>query len=118
MTTTNAPLKRNPDLVALHRQLIALVTALDLAMGDADAGQVKVLAEQIAGVNARVTAVGRQLFARGSQEITEAASAVASVLPDIEHTLADLARIDAFVEGMTGMLALVDHAVATAKMIA
>lgn len=115
--TEPSPGLRNADLVILHRQLIALMARLDLAMDDApSAAQVKLLAEQIAQTNLRVTAVGRELFARSTTEIADAANAVAGVIPTVEKCLSDLARVGSFVGDMTNLLTLVDHAVATARM--
>ncbi len=102
----------NAELEVLHRRLVALVADLDLA----DAAQVRVLTEQIAAANVRVTAVGRVLFARQSKDVTAAAGEVAKSIPEVERALADLARLETFVSTMTGMLKLVDGAVATARL--
>ncbi len=107
----------NAALDVLHRRLVTLVADLDLAIDDAtDATQVRVLTEQIAAANVRVTAVGRVLFARQSKDVTAAAGEVAKSIPEVERALADLARLETFVSTMTGMLKLVDGAVATARL--
>lgn len=110
---------RNDELDAMHRGLVALVVKLELAVDEAaTAAQVKALGEQIVAANVRVTAIGRELFARRTKEISTAAAAVSARIPKVEDALADLARLDAFVANMTGMLKLVDHAVETARMAA
>lgn len=107
----------NADLQALHRQMVALVARLDLAIDDApDAAAVRAITEQIAAANARVTAVGRALFARQSERIASAAHDVEAVLPRVEEALADLDRLDELVASVTGVLRLVDRAVQTATM--
>ena len=110
---------KNPDLAMMHRQLVGLVTKLDLAIDDAvDAAQVKVLTEQIEQTNVRVSAIGRELFARSSEEISATAVVLSSKFPEIEEALANLAKIDALVTGVTGMLKLADAAVELARRAA
>lgn len=107
----------NAELAMLHRRLVALVANLDLAIDDAtDAAEVWVLTDQITAANVRVTAVGRVLFARQSEDVTVAAAQVVKSIADVEMALSDLARLETFVSTMTGMLKLVDGAVATARM--
>lgn len=108
----------NAELADLHRRLIGLVANLDLAIDDAgDAAQVRVLTEQIAAANVRVTAVGRVLFARQTSDLNAAALAVSKAIPEVEYALADLDRLETFVSAMTSMLELVDGAVATARLV-
>jgi hypothetical protein len=110
---------KNPDLAMIHRQLVGLVTKLDLAIDDAvDAAQVKVLTEQIEQTNVRVSAIGRELFAHSSEEISAAAVILSSRFPQIEEALVNLAKIDALVTGVTGMLKLADAAVELARRAA
>lgn len=107
----------NADLQALHRQLTALVARLDLAIDDApNAAAVRAITEQIAATNARVTAVGRALFANQSERISVAAREVGTIIPRVEEALADLERLDELVANVTGVLKLVDKAVQTAGM--
>lgn len=107
----------NPDLAEVHRGLVAVVARLDLAIDDApNAAAVRTLTGQIAEVNARLTAVQRQLMAHQTDGIRDAARDVASSLPGLELTLRDLDRVENVVEGVSSALALVNKAIDTALM--
>ncbi|MBB3693582.1 hypothetical protein [Sphingomonas sp. BK580] len=113
--TTPEPL-RNEDLADVHRELVSLSAALDRAIDEApDAATVRRLTAQIAALNVRITAVGRQLFATRSAEIAAAARDIHDSIPEVERALADLASLDDALSGLTAVLGIVDKAVGIAN---
>ncbi|GAA3262776.1 hypothetical protein GCM10020258_27440 [Sphingomonas yabuuchiae] len=76
----------NPDLHAMHRDLVALVRRLEWAIDSApDAAAIVAITEQMAEVNARVTSTGRVLLARQTDEIARHAKAFSDAVPEIER---------------------------------
>ena len=74
----------NPDLRAMHRDLVALVRRLEESIDAApDVATIEAITERMAEVNARVTATGRVLLAAQTEEIARHAQAVsaASIQP-------------------------------------
>lgn len=115
--TNDADERANPDLADMRGKLVALAARLDEAVDAApDAAAVRALTAQIAEVNARVTAVGRQLMARRTDAIRNGAQDVASALPRLGRALRNLDRIENLVAGVASVLALVDTAVETARL--
>ena len=109
----------NPDLTTVHRRLTAMVDQLDAAIDAApDAASVRKLTAQIAEVNARVTLVGRQLFARRTNALRDAAREVNDAIPRAERALRDVERLDELLSSVTSVLQLVDKAVGVAKAVA
>lgn len=117
--TTKQQRIQNPDLEHVHRELVGLVARLDESVGDApDAKAAQTILGQIAEINARVSALGRELFAARTDALAAASAAIADAIPEVEGAIADLERTQRFVAGVTRLLALVDDAVGTARMAA
>jgi Skp family chaperone for outer membrane proteins len=81
----------NPDLQAMHRDLVALVRRLEESIDTApDAAAITAISEQMAEVNARVTSTGRVLLAAETEEIARHAKAVSDAIPAIEKEIEHL----------------------------
>lgn len=107
----------NPDLHAMHRDLVALVRRLEESIDSArDVAAIVAITEQIAEVNARVTSTGRVLLARQTDEIARHAKAVSDALPEIEREIDALRDCERMVAGVAALLGTVDEAVRIATL--
>jgi hypothetical protein len=108
----------NPDLEAMHRDLVALAGRLERSIDNAPtAAAIGAITDQIVEVNARVTATGRVLLARQTEEIARHARAVSAAIPAIEEEIADPERCERLVRSITSMLGTVDDAVRMATLV-
>jgi len=108
----------NPDLAALHSQLVKLVAALDAAVASAATkSQVTALLDEIAEVNARVTMTGRQLFTQQTAAITREAAKVSAAVPEVQKAIDQLDNLKEFVGAMTKFLKMVDKVLSVAKLV-
>ncbi|MEG3086854.1 hypothetical protein [Sphingomonas sp. PB4P5] len=113
-----APAAANPDLTAVHGALVHLVVTLNASIAQATtSAQVTAITDEIAEVNARVTAAGRQLLTQQTAAITKNAKAVAAAIPDVEAAIAKFDDVRAFVGGVTKFLGIVDKAIDVAKIV-
>ena len=107
----------NPDLHAMHRDLIALVRRLEGAIDSApDAAAIVAITEQMAEVNARVTSTGRVLLARQTVEIARHAKAFSDAFPEIEREIDALRDCERIVAGVAALLGTADEAVRIATL--
>lgn len=107
----------NPDLQALHRDLIALVRRLELSIDNApDSAAIAAITEQMIEVNARVTATGRVLLAKQTEEISRLAKAVSGAIPAIEKEIENLQDCERMVRSVAALLGTVDEAVRVATL--
>lgn len=107
----------NPDLHAMHRDLVALVRRLEWAIDSApDAAAIVAITEQMAEVNARVTSTGRVLLARQTDEIARHAKAFSDAVPEIEREIDALRDCERMVAAVSALLGTVDEAVRIAKL--
>lgn len=108
----------NPDLKAVHGQLIAVVAELEAAIGNAKtSAEVNAILDEIIEVNARVTTAGRQLFTRQTEEISEAAKEVAAAVDETKEAIRRLEGVTALIQNVTKFLGIVDKVIATAKLV-
>ncbi|PTQ59349.1 hypothetical protein C8J26_3093 [Sphingomonas aurantiaca] len=113
---TGTPPAANPDLKAMHSSLVDLVVKLNASIGDAQtSAQVIAITDEIAEVNARVGAVGRQLLTQQTAVISRGAATVADAIPDVEAAIKKFDDIRAFVGGVTKFLRIVDKVIDIAK---
>jgi hypothetical protein len=113
-----APPAVNPDLRAVHTSLVELVAKLNASIAHATtAAQVTAITDEIAEVNARVAAAGRQLLTQQTAAITKSAEAVAAAIPDVEAAIKKFDDLREFVGGITKFLAIVDKAIDVAKLV-
>ncbi len=107
----------NPDLEAMHRNLVALVRRLEESIDFApDATAIAAITEQIGEVNARVTSTGRVLLAAQTEEISRHAKAVFDAIPGVEKEIETLENCERMVRSVAGLLGTVDEAVRVAKL--
>lgn len=117
MRNSTANSADNPDLQAMHRDLIALVRKLEVSIDCApDAAAIAAITEQMAEVNARVTSTGRVLLAAQTDEIARHAKEVADKIPIIEKELERLQSCERLVRSVAAVLGTVDEAVRVAKL--
>ena len=110
--------RENPELAAMHRDLIALMRRLELSMDSArDAAAIGVISDQILEATARVTAVGRVLLAAQTEEISRHARAVSAAIPEVERRIEDIEHLERMVSGMTAVLDAADNAVRVASLV-
>ncbi len=115
--TTPTVSNGNPDLQAMHCDLIALVRRLEESIDLApDAAAIIAITEQMAEVNARVTSTGRVLLARQTDEIAVHAKAVSDAIPAIEKEIDTLRDCERMVAGVAALLGTVDEAVRVARL--
>ena len=115
---TLAGREENPDLAAMHRDLIALVRRLEISIDSAPtAAAIGAISDQIVEVNARVTATGRVLLAQRTEEIARHAGAVAAAIPDVEREIEDLERFERVVGSVAAVLDAADEAVRVATLV-
>lgn len=115
---TGTPPAANPDLKAMHSSLVDLVVKLNASIGDAQtSAQVIAITDEIAEVNARVGAVGRQLLTQQTAVISRGAATVAEAIPDVEAAIKKFDDIRAFVGGVTKFLRIVDKVIDVAKTV-
>ncbi|MFD1033134.1 hypothetical protein ACFQ15_00510 [Sphingomonas hankookensis] len=108
----------NPDLKAMHRDLIALVRRLEESVDSAPtAAAIGAISDQIVEVNARVTAAGRLLLAAQTEEISRHACAVSAAIPGIEDEIEDLRRYERVVRSIATVLDVADEAIRVATMV-
>lgn len=108
----------NPDLKAMHRDLVALGRRLELSIDVApNASAIAAISDQIVEVNARATAAGRVLLAAQTDEIARHARAVSDVIPAIEQELEDLERFERVVRSVAAVLDAADEAVRVATLV-
>lgn len=113
-----SPAAVNPDLLAVHRQLISLVDELERAIGRAKtAAEVNAILDEIAEVNARVTTLGRQLFTQQTSQIATRAQAVADGVAEVKAAIQELENVKSLVQGVTKFLSLVDKLIDVAKLV-
>lgn len=114
----HTPPARNNDLQRMHGELIGLVRRLELSIDEApDAAAISTIAEQIAEVNSRVTATGRILLARQTDEIAQLTKAVSETIPEIEAELDELVRQERLVRSVAVVLGTVDEALRVATLV-
>jgi len=115
---TGTPPAANPDLKAMHSSLVALVVTLNASIDEAQtSAQVVAITDEIAEVNARVGAVGRQLLTQQTAAISRGAAAVAKAIPEVEAAIKKFDDIRAFVGGVTKFLRIVDKVIDVAKTV-
>lgn len=115
---TSTPPAANPDLLSVHRRLIGLVADLERSIGRAKtAAEVNAILDEIAEVNARVTAVGRQLFTQQTRQIAARAKAVEDAVADVKKAVDELESVKKLVQGVTHFLSLVDKLIDVAKLV-
>ena len=118
MTNERSPMSlsgENPDLKAMHRDLLSLVRRLELAIDDApNAAAIAAISDQVVEVNARATATGRVLLAAQTEEIAQHAQAVSAAIPAVEREIEDLERFERLVSGVAAVLDAADDAVRVA----
>ncbi|RXD04876.1 hypothetical protein EQZ23_06975 [Sphingomonas sp. UV9] len=108
----------NPDLAAMHRDLIALVRRLEALIDTATtAATIAAISDQIVEVNARATATGRVLLAAQTQEIAKHAHAVSAAIPGVEREIENLVRFEQVVRGVAAVLDAADEAVRIARLV-
>ena len=108
----------NPDLKAVHTELVALSRQLDEAVGRAQtSAQVNAILDELIEVNARVTTVGRQLFTQQTERIRKNSAAVVKAAADARRAVEQLDRIKDFIGSITKFLTLVDKLVDMSKLI-
>lgn len=107
----------NPDVQAMHRDLVALVHRLEESIDNApDAAAIAAITEQMAEVNARVTSTGRVLLAKQTEEIARHARAVSEAIPAIETEVERLQDCERMVRSVAALLGTVDEAVRLATL--
>lgn len=107
----------NPDLEAMHRNLVALVRRLEESIDFApDAQAIAAITEQMAEVNARVTSTGRVLLAAQTDEIARYAKAVSDAMPAIEREIETLQDCERMVRSVASLLGTIDEAVRVATL--
>jgi hypothetical protein len=108
----------NPDLKAMHRDLLSLVRRLELAIDDApNAAAIAAISDQVVEVNARATATGRVLLAVQTEEIAQHAQAVSATIPAVEREIEGLERFERLVSGVAAVLDAADDAVRVATLM-
>ena len=107
----------NPDLQAMHRDLVALVRRLEESIDTApDAAAIMTITEQMAEVNARVTATGRVLLAVQTEEIARHAKAISDAIPTIEKEIEAIQDCERMVRSVAALLGTVDEALRVATL--
>lgn len=107
----------NPDLEAMHHNLVALVRRLEQSIDSApDAPAIAAITEQMAEVNARVTSTGRVLLAAQTEEIARYAKAASDAIPAIEKEIETLQNCERMVRSVAALLGIVDEAVRVATL--
>ena len=108
----------NPDLKAMHRDLIVLLRRLEESIDTAPTeAAIGAISDQIVEVNARVTATGRLLLAAQTEEISRHAHAVSAAIPRIEDEIEDLQRYERVVRSIATVLDVADEALRVATMV-
>jgi len=111
--------EKNPDLVAVHKQLIALVDQLSQQQESATtAAAVKAITLEIVEVTHRVTMVGQLLFKERTDKLSAAVEAVKDGQDAVDAAIEKIEKLNGFVKAITQFLMLVDRVVDTAKLIA
>ena len=115
---TTTPPSVNPDLKAVHNQLIAVANELEAAIGRAKtAAEVNAILDEIIEVNARVTTVGRQLFTQQTAQIRTRAEVVMAGVEEVKAEIKRLDGVKELVQNVTKFLGLVDRVVDMAKLV-
>jgi flagellin-like hook-associated protein FlgL len=115
---TTTPPSVNPDLKAVHTQLIAVANELEAAIGRAKtAAEVNAILDEIIEVNARVTTVGRQLFTQQTAQIRTRAEVVMAGVEEVKAEIKRLDGVKELVQNVTKFLGLVDRVVDMAKLV-
>ena len=108
----------NPDLVAMHRSLIALSnTMLEQMNAAADTGNLvamDAIHAEMPKVAMRIGVAGQKLLAARTEAITAAVAEVARAETQVKAAIARLDRINDFIQSITGFLGLVDKVLAIA----
>src|SRR4051812_39285212 len=87
----------NPDLKAVHEELIAYARDLDAAVGRAStSAEVNKILDEINEVTARIVSVGRQLFAKQTTEIKAASVDVFVAAAEAKKALDEIENIKGF----------------------
>ena len=74
----------NPDLKAMHRNLVALVRRLELSVDEvSNAAALALIADQIVEANARAVTASRTLLVAQTEEIALHARAVSDAIPEV-----------------------------------
>ena len=108
----------NPDLKAVHTELVVLSRKLDEAVGRAQtSAEVNAILDELIEVNARVTTVGRQLFTQQTERIRKNAVKVVAAAGDARRAIDELDNIKNFIQTITRFLNLVDKLVDLSKLI-
>ncbi len=108
----------NPDLAAMHHDLVALVSRLEASIDTAtSATAIAAISDQIIEVNARVTAAGRVLLAEQTQEVAVCARAVSAAIPGLEREIESLERFEQVVRSVASVLDAADEAVRVASIV-
>jgi prophage DNA circulation protein len=110
---------KNSDLVALQKQLIALVDDLSRQQEEAQTIEaVKAISREIAEVNHRVTMVGQVVFTQRTEKIMTAIQAVRDGTKAVDDAIESSQKLNAFIKTITRFLGLVDKVVDVAKLVA
>jgi flagellin-like hook-associated protein FlgL len=116
--STASPPSVNPDLQAVHTELIAIASDLDTAVGRAKtAAEVRAILDELSEVTARVTALGRQLFTQQTARIRTLSRDVVEAKNDAKKAIKELDNVRSFIQGITKFLGLVDKLIDTAKLV-
>lgn len=108
----------NPDLKAVHTQLVAVANELEASIARArSAPEVNAILDELIEVNARVTSIGRQLFTQQTNQIKTKADAALAAVAEVKQVIKQLQGVKEFVQGVTKFLGVVDKAIDVAKLV-
>jgi hypothetical protein len=110
---------KNSDLVAVQKQLIALIDDLSRQQEEAQTIEaVRAIGREISEVNHRIVMVGQVVFKERTEKITTAVQAVQNAQADLDEAIEDIQKLNTFIRTITRFLALVDKVVDVAKLVA
>jgi hypothetical protein len=108
----------NDDLEDLHRLLNGCVIQLARAQEDAtELEAVRAIGREIDEVGNRATLVGQLLFKAKTVEITAAVEDVKAFKHELDQAIAEIERLNRFLETIASFLTLVDKAIDLAKIV-
>ncbi|HEX8626448.1 MAG TPA: hypothetical protein VF782_15405 [Allosphingosinicella sp.] len=106
---------QNQDLLALSRSLNATAEALQARKrASEDAAERTQINAQLRAINQRIQAVNGLLFVQRSEAISVAVARVEEAQEDLGRAIAEAERINQVINSVTGVLQLVDRAIAVA----
>jgi len=108
----------NPDLKAVQKELIAYARELDVAVGRAkSSAEVNAILDEINEVTARIVSVGRQLFTRQTEAISDASAEVLAQAGEAKKAVQEIEDVKTFIKEVGSFLAVVDRVVDMAKLV-